>query len=102
MAVPQVIGVSTLPNQKHKIISRKGTNFTLMVVGTCFPPLTQIDYNKPLNTGESGLGKTTFINTLYTTLLKDKKIQDNRYSKQLEKTIEIDISRFGTPFTVDP
>jgi septin family protein len=33
MPASTVIGVSTLPNQKHKITSRKGVNFNLMVVG---------------------------------------------------------------------
>lgn len=29
----KVIGISNLPNQRHKIASRNGTRFTLMVVG---------------------------------------------------------------------
>ncbi|KAL9549148.1 hypothetical protein MBANPS3_005352 [Mucor bainieri] len=69
------IGVANLPNQKHKIITSKGTNFTLMVCG------------------ESGLGKTTFINTLFTTTIKGYRPQEKRHDKQLDKTVEIEITR---------
>lgn len=69
------IGVAHLPNQRHKIVTNKGTNFTLMVCG------------------ESGLGKTTFINTLLTTTMKAYKDPAQRYKKQLDKTVEIDITR---------
>jgi len=27
------IGIANLPNQRHKIVAKRGTNFTLMVVG---------------------------------------------------------------------
>jgi len=27
------IGIANLPNQRHKIVSRKGAHFTIMVVG---------------------------------------------------------------------
>lgn len=47
--MPTVIGVANLPNQRHKIASRKVQDFTLLLVG------------------QSGLGKTTFINTLFGT-----------------------------------
>ncbi|TPX32640.1 hypothetical protein SmJEL517_g04335 [Synchytrium microbalum] len=30
--LPNSIGISNLPNQRHKIVSRKGVNFTMMVV----------------------------------------------------------------------
>ncbi|KAI8646594.1 Septin-domain-containing protein [Parasitella parasitica] len=69
------IGVANLPNQKHKIISGKGTNFTLMVCG------------------ESGLGKSTFINTLFTTTIKNYKSPEKRHDKQLDKTVEIEITK---------
>ncbi|TPX37855.1 hypothetical protein SeMB42_g06835 [Synchytrium endobioticum] len=73
--VPNTIGISNLPNQRHKIVSRKGVNFSIMVVG------------------ESGLGKTTFINTLFTTLVRDYKSQERRFQKQLERTVSIDVVR---------
>ncbi|KAJ3297383.1 hypothetical protein HK104_000554 [Borealophlyctis nickersoniae] len=69
------IGIANLPNQRHRIVSRKGANFTVMVVG------------------ESGLGKTTFINTLFTTLLREYKKPEHRFQKQLERTVQIDVVR---------
>ncbi|KAI8877719.1 Septin [Backusella circina FSU 941] len=69
------VGVAHLPNQKHKLISKKGTHFTLMVCG------------------ESGLGKTTFINTLFTTTIKNFKQQEQRHVKQMDRTVEIEITR---------
>ncbi|CAG8484317.1 3885_t:CDS:2 [Funneliformis caledonium] len=69
------IGIANLPNQRHKIVAKRGTNFTLMVVG------------------ESGLGKTTFINTLFTTTIKEKKNQAKRHAKQTDKTVEIEITK---------
>ena len=32
------IGIANLPNQRHKIVSRKGANFTIMVVGKLLIP----------------------------------------------------------------
>lgn len=43
--------------------------------------------------GESGVGKTTFINTLFQTLLKQPVDNKNRHKKALNKTTEIDIVR---------
>ncbi|KAJ3201275.1 hypothetical protein HDU83_004942 [Entophlyctis luteolus] len=75
-AAPAVsVGIANLPNQRHKIVSRKGTNFTVMVVG------------------ESGLGKTTFINTLFTTLMREYKRPEMRFARQLDRTVSIDVVR---------
>lgn len=71
------IGVAHLPNQRHKIVTNKGCNFTIMVCG------------------ESGLGKTTYVNTLFTTTLKDHKDQKLRHAKQLDRTVEIEITKTG-------
>ncbi|KAF8920884.1 hypothetical protein BGZ58_004299, partial [Dissophora ornata] len=78
MSLPQVgagIGIANLPNQRHKIVAKSGANFTLMVCG------------------ESGLGKTTFINTLFTTTIKAPKNHKRRNNKTAEKTVEIEIIR---------
>ncbi|KAG1056891.1 hypothetical protein G6F46_007920 [Rhizopus delemar] len=69
------IGIAHLPNQRHRIVSKKGTQFTLMVCG------------------ESGLGKTTFINTLFATTIKNYKIPEKRHAKQLDKTVDIEITK---------
>jgi cell division control protein 12 len=69
------VGIADLPNQRHKIILKKGTTFTLMAVG------------------ESGLGKTTFINTLFTTLIKSFADPAKRHLKQLDRTVDISITK---------
>ncbi|KAL1927836.1 hypothetical protein VTP01DRAFT_3241 [Rhizomucor pusillus] len=69
------IGVAHLPNQRHKIVTNRGANFTVMVCG------------------ESGLGKTTFINTLFTTSIKEYKNPAKRHEKQLDRTVEIEITK---------
>lgn len=68
------VGISHLPNQKHRILSKKGAHFTLMVCG------------------ESGLGKTTFINTLFATAIKNPP-SGSRFKKQLDRTVEIEITK---------
>uniref|UniRef100_A0A8C5H196 Septin-5-like n=1 Tax=Gouania willdenowi TaxID=441366 RepID=A0A8C5H196_GOUWI len=51
------VGFATLPNQVHRKTVKKGFTFTLMVAG------------------ESGLGKSTLINSLFLTdLYKDRKV----------------------------
>lgn len=70
----QIIGISNLPNQRYKIVSERGGSFTMMVCG------------------ESGLGKTTFINTLFQTTLKHSDPQQRRHLP-IKRTVEIDIIR---------
>lgn len=68
------IGISNLPNQRYKIVNEKGGHLTLMVCG------------------ESGLGKTTFINTLFQTTLKHQEGHGSA-STSIRKTVDIDIIR---------
>ena len=43
--------------------------------------------------GESGLGKTTFINTLFSTTIKNYQDHKKRHAKQIDKTVEIEITK---------
>jgi len=43
--------------------------------------------------GESGLGKTTFINTLFSTTIKQYAEHRKRHQKQVDKTVEIEITK---------
>lgn len=45
--------------------------------------------------GESGLGKTTFINTLFATTIKNHIVHEKRHEKQLDRTVEIEITKAG-------
>uniref|UniRef100_A0A060T9A1 ARAD1D13882p n=1 Tax=Blastobotrys adeninivorans TaxID=409370 RepID=A0A060T9A1_BLAAD len=56
--------ISNLPNQRSNIVAKRGAEFTLMVAG------------------ESGLGKTTFINTLFC----DKFISSSDDRRLLQRT----------------
>ncbi|KAJ3268075.1 fork head transcription factor Sep1, partial [Blyttiomyces sp. JEL0837] len=64
------VGFSNLPNQVHRKSIKKGFQFTLMVVG------------------ESGLGKSTLVNTLFnTTLYPNKEMKEP--TGEVPKTVEI-------------
>ncbi|KAL7419538.1 Septin spn4 [Cryptotrichosporon argae] len=67
------IGIANLPNQRHKIVNQRGAHFTVMVVG------------------ESGLGKTTLVNTLFATEICTPRNYRQRFAKQLDKTTEVEI-----------
>ena len=60
---------------RHKIVAKRGAAFTIMVAG------------------ESGLGKTTFINTLFSTTIKNYADHRRRHAKQVDKTVEIEITK---------
>uniref|UniRef100_A0A3Q3IW23 Septin-type G domain-containing protein n=1 Tax=Monopterus albus TaxID=43700 RepID=A0A3Q3IW23_MONAL len=72
----QYVGFATLPNQVHRKSVKKGFDFTLMVAG------------------ESGLGKSTLVNSLFfTDLNKDRKLLNAE--ERINRTVEI------TKHTVD-
>ncbi|KAI9137498.1 Septin-domain-containing protein [Paraphysoderma sedebokerense] len=64
------VGFSNLPNQVHRRSVKKGFQFTVMVVG------------------ESGLGKSTLVNTLFSSSLYPKK-ETQPLSNEQPKTVEI-------------
>ncbi|KAI8393259.1 Septin-domain-containing protein [Radiomyces spectabilis] len=68
-------GIANLPNQRHKIVAKNGANFTIMVCG------------------ESGVGKTTFVNTLFTSTIKEPKNHAKRRVRPPSKTVQIQITR---------
>ncbi|XP_065055361.1 septin-2-like isoform X1 [Rhopilema esculentum] len=64
------VGFANLPNQVHRKSVKKGFEFTLMVVG------------------ESGLGKSTLVDSLFlTNLYKDRVIPSS--AERIKKTVEI-------------
>ncbi|XP_037322833.2 septin-5-like [Pungitius pungitius] len=66
----EYVGVATLPNQVHRKTVKKGFTFTLLVAG------------------ESGLGKSTLINSLFLTdLYKDRKVPNAQ--ERIDQTINI-------------
>ncbi|XP_030071676.1 septin-2 isoform X1 [Microcaecilia unicolor] len=70
---PGYVGFANLPNQVHRKSVKKGFEFTLMVVG------------------ESGLGKSTLINSLFLTDLYPERIIPGAAEK-IERTVEIEAS----------
>ncbi|PVU98102.1 hypothetical protein BB561_000119 [Smittium simulii] len=68
-------GVANLPNQLHKIVTKKGTDFSIMVVG------------------ESGTGKTTYVNTLFASEMLTPMDDVTRRKKQLDKTVDVNIHK---------
>ncbi|XP_062237577.1 septin 5a isoform X1 [Platichthys flesus] len=66
----QYVGFATLPNQVHRKSVKKGFDFTLMVAG------------------ESGMGKSTLVNSLFLTdLYKDRKLLNAE--ERINQTVEI-------------
>ncbi|KAI9293115.1 Septin [Neoconidiobolus thromboides FSU 785] len=69
IVLSDILGVHDLPKQRIKRVNRQAFVFNLMIAG------------------ESGLGKTTFINTLFNT-----DIYENVYPKAPQKTDKVSIS----------
>ncbi|TPX64497.1 hypothetical protein CcCBS67573_g08401 [Chytriomyces confervae] len=65
------VGFSNLPNQVHRKSIKKGFQFTVMVVG------------------ESGLGKSTLVNTLFNTSLYPAKDSKVELTNEIPSTVEI-------------
>ncbi|GAB6027122.1 fork head transcription factor Sep1 [Chamberlinius hualienensis] len=71
--LPGYVGFANLPNQVHRKSVKKGFEFTLMVVG------------------ESGLGKSTLINSLFLTdLYPERHIPDA--SEKIKQTVKLEAS----------
>ncbi|XP_031665861.1 septin-2B isoform X2 [Oncorhynchus kisutch] len=70
---PGYVGFANLPNQVHRKSVKKGFEFTLMVVG------------------ESGLGKSTLINSLFLTDLYPERVIPGAAEK-IERTVQIEAS----------
>lgn len=88
------VGFANLPNQWHRKSVRKGFNFNVMVVGE-FKPLylkgekgreTRINFG---SSGESGLGKSTLVNTLFNTSLYPPKERAAPSHDIIPKTVSI-------------
>ena len=78
---------------RHKIVAKRGAAFTIMV-SCCSNHRNQASDAKSTQVaGESGLGKTTFINTLFSTTIKNYADHKRRHAKQVDKTVEIEITK---------
>jgi septin 7 len=83
------VGFANLPNQVHRKSVRKGFQFTVMVVGMLLIILHSIMVDFFFFSGESGLGKSTLINTLFNTTLYRSK-QPLPPSTERPKTVVIE------------
>jgi septin 7 len=82
------VGFANLPNQWHRKSVRKGFNFNVMVVGMCTFELSAHKDHLTIILGESGLGKSTLVNTLFNTSLYPPK-ERKPPSLDLAKTVSI-------------
>lgn len=73
METPGYVGFANLPNQVHRKSVKKGFEFTLMVVG------------------ESGLGKSTLVNSLFLTDLYPERIIPD-VTEKATQTVKLDAS----------
>nr|XP_014682641.2 septin-5 isoform X6 [Equus asinus] len=99
----QYVGFATLPNQVHRKSVKKGFDFTLMVAGEWawlpggagqwparlfMAPWTDSTPSLYLWVGESGLGKSTLVHSLFLTdLYKDRKLLSAE--ERINQTVEI-------------
>ena len=81
------VGFANLPNQWHRKSVRKGFNFNVMVVGTFIVHFSLIIFLQSL--GESGLGKSTLVNTLFNTSLYPPRERKGPSLDIIPKTVSI-------------
>ncbi|KAL9124567.1 MAG: hypothetical protein Q9217_006115 [Psora testacea] len=83
------VGFANLPNQWHRKSVRKGFNFNVMVVGKEFRFLISSIMHILMPAGESGLGKSTLVNTLFNTSLYPPKERKGPSIDIMPKTVSI-------------
>ena len=83
------VGFANLPNQWHRKSVRKGFNFNVMVVGKLSHTLRWFIYIELTLVGESGLGKSTLVNTLFNTSLYPPKERKGPSLDIIPKTVSI-------------
>lgn len=94
------VGFANLPNQVHRKSVRKGFQFTAMVVGAW--PYVSRQLQRLMfcicTSGESGLGKSTLINTLFNTTLYPPK-EPLPPSAERPQTVAIESIGAGMAYT---
>lgn len=85
------VGFANLPNQWHRKSVRKGFNFNVMVVGPWIRMHMYSTWHWLSNevTGESGLGKSTLVNTLFNTSLYPPRERKGPSLDIIPKTVTI-------------
>jgi septin 7 len=84
------VGFANLPNQWHRKSVRKGFNFNVMVVGEFTTAgLLAEKLSDTYIAGESGLGKSTLVNTLFNTSLYPPKERKQPSLDFAPKTVSI-------------
>ena len=85
------VGFANLPNQWHRKSVRKGFNFNVMVVGTVplYPSFRPYDDADRFCIGESGLGKSTLVNTLFNASLYAPRNGSGPTSVEVPQTVNI-------------
>lgn len=90
------VGFANFPNQVYRKAIKKGFEFTLMVVGECLlhrnsRSIMRVYFTIVFVTGESGLGKSTLMNSLF---LSDVYSADHvGPSHRIKKTVQVETSK---------